>query len=824
MKNKTKTILDNKNNNFNMNRLYDLFLNHKFKTLFSILEDKPDLISNTINDDKTILEYSIQTNNKKLLKNLQKLNPNILFEKNKQSEYMPHVALNMGLNNMFFYLVDEFINSSNTKLLFEISDNQKQQSLTLSVIRKKNITLLSEYINKYSKHIDWSYIIDSNISYFYFMVNLYYDKLEYIIPIIKSISEKYNSNDLEKLFKYPIEDNSLFYLIYLYYKPNMIIKSDGTHLNKTDSKYISRDQIKEFIKLYPNQLNFPNQVNRTVIYYIAENNDIELLKYCIDLGANINHLSPLGFNNFCHHVMKYSNYETISYVLDLNMNFNHLDLNNETPIYGMLRNPFLINHKSNPKSDAKSNPKLDQKLDMIDLISRLLLKTDNWSMQNIYGQTIIHILASRQDIEKFYPALKIKYFDPNLKNKVGTSVLNILETNYKNQNFKPNDIQSKLTEFKELLVDNYLEVLTKTESIEIPKSIQTDCQHYNSNQTDKKKTSCWLSVMNNLSKTSNTDLDKLSKDYQTIYFDDHQFVHYNLYNARDVDVYIYYWILMSKHSLLGVPLNDSNFDASKTLLSAKINLTTTDIISDIEYLQTLVSNSVKHKMFYPINIYWINESNYMIPYDLVQNVKNAINLGKKFIIIRVNIIGQILHANILLIDIFNKRIIRFEPQGGINKDNISVLDNKIHQIFLADNNFSDYKYFKPTDYEPMNGLQSLSQETNTLNTRKGDINGFCVAWCLWWVEFYIQNNSNNLMSDSNFKLIVPKVIKRIINSGNLISEYIRNYANYMHSKLVQYLTNKSFVLTNIYYDRYTENELETIYNHINNDLISLSNQ
>ena len=46
----------------------------------------------------------------------------------------------------------------------------------------------------------------------------------------------------------------------------------------------------------------------------------------------------------------------------------------------------------------------------------------------------------------------------------------------------------------------------------------------------------------------------------------------------------------------------------------------------------------------------------------------------------------------------------------------------------------------------------------------------------------------------------------------------------MHSKLVQYLTNKSFVLTNIYYDRYTENELETIYNHINNDLISLSNQ
>ena len=58
--------------------------------------------------------------------------------------------------------------------------------------------------------------------------------------------------------------------------------------------------------------------------------------------------------------------------------------------------------------------------------------------------------------------------------------------------------------------------------------------------------------------------------------------------------------------------------------------------------------------------------------------------------------------------------------------------------------------------------------------------GFCLAWCMWFVEFYIENISNNLLSDSNLKLLIHKVMKRIINNGYLLSEYIRNYANYMH--------------------------------------------
>ena len=318
-----------------------------------------------------------------------------------------------------------------------------------------------------------------------------------------------------------------------------------------------------------------------------------------------------------------------------------------------------------------------------------------------------------------------------------------------------------------------------------------------------------------------TDIDKLNPDYLNIYIEDHQFAHYNLYNARDSDIYFYYQILISKHNHLGVPISYTNIDSSKIINLGLITPSNIDDKNDLEYLKILLAKTTEHPTLYPINIYWLNNTNYVIPYNIIDSVLNSINSGKKFIIMRINIIGQVLHANILLIDVYNKRIIRFEPQGGIAKDNINELDDKIYQIFNVDKYFKNYKYYKPSDYEPINGFQSLSQETNTLNVRKGDINGFCVAWCLWFVEFYIQNTNSKLLTDSNFKLLVPKIIKRLINSGYMISEYIRNYANYMHQKLVILLTSKSYSYTAIYYDRYSDNELDSLYNHID---LSFKNQ
>lgn len=766
-------------------KIYNLFSAHKFKTMINIIKTKPTLLNQEINDNKTLIHYATLTNNIKLLKKLIKLEKTQLLYKSTNNQCLPQIALDAGHNNLFFYLIDKYIEESKQDILFGTIKETEKKTITHDVLLKKNFELFTEYYDKYKKYIYWDNIFNG-FSYLYVLVNLHYDKLDKIIEMIKNVSTK-------NLFKYPLDDNSLFYLIYLYHKPEMIYKNDGSNLTKNDSKLITEKQLKEFIKLYPEQLNFSNQVYVTPIYYFGEANNINMLKYCIKLGADVNHISPLGYNNFCHYIMKKSNSDTIEYVLSLDMNFNHIDSNNETPIFNLLRN--------------KENNR-------IDLISKLLEKTENWDLQNIYGQTILHFISSRSDVEQFYDVIKTRYININVKNKVGTTPLQILEKNFKLLGYDQNKVNDKIDKFKDLIVDNYIKIINESH-ISVPSEIKKSCRHYKVDDKNKRNTDCWKMAKDNLSKPLYTDIDRLSKNFQDVYIEDHQFAYYNLYNARDADIYYYYYILMSKYTYLGVP-NSKTIDNTKINKLSNFDMKSQNDVSNINYLQTLVSNTIKYQSLYPINIYWINTNNYMIPYNYIQAVKKTIEDGKKFIITRINIISNILHANILLIDVFNKRILRFEPQGGINKDDINALDYKLIELFKSDELLKSYKYYKPIDYEPINGLQSLSQETNMLNTRKGDINGFCVAWCLWFVEFYMQNVNNNSLSDNNIKILIPKVIKKIINSGYLISEYIRNYANYIHKKFVSYLTSKTFPYPNVYYDRYTDNELVSLYQHIDN--------
>lgn len=83
---------------------------------------------------------------------------------------------------------------------------------------------------------------------------------------------------------------------------------------------------------------------------------------------------------------------------------------------------------------------------------------------------------------------------------------------------------------------------------------------------------------------------------------------------------------------------------------------------------------------------------------------------------------------------------------------------------------------------PTSGFQTISNEENNFNKKMGDFGGFCLAWCLWYLELRLSNPK------INSKKLVTKSIKKLKLKNISFSEHIRNYANYINEKRIKWLT------------------------------------
>jgi hypothetical protein len=114
---------------------------------------------------------------------------------------------------------------------------------------------------------------------------------------------------------------------------------------------------------------------------------------------------------------------------------------------------------------------------------------------------------------------------------------------------------------------------------------------------------------------------------------------------------------------------------------------------------------------------------------------------------------------------------RFEPDGARLIDKFEKLDDMLEEELTWD---TGLKYIKPNEYLPQNGFQHVSNEKEEGNLKRGDLGGFCLAWCLWYVETRVKN------PEISPKLLVEKAIKNIVATNLKFSEYIRNYSEYIN--------------------------------------------
>ncbi|ADO67490.1 hypothetical protein crov456 [Cafeteria roenbergensis virus] len=249
----------------------------------------------------------------------------------------------------------------------------------------------------------------------------------------------------------------------------------------------------------------------------------------------------------------------------------------------------------------------------------------------------------------------------------------------------------------------------------------------------------------NTNQTEITDLNLIKVDM----------VNTTEFRSRLDDILFYFIVLNKKYNNLHVPRfnnhlssKELDFDSNSLSLPTEMSLTLDMLPFFISY-QNQDTYFIHPYLNLLINkLYLKNPNDFAIVFLSIQDEENN------------------LHANILLYDFSNKKIIRFEPYG-----NTSILDNDLDIILEEELTWNlNFTYIKPSDYMKGSGLQSLSDDNNIFNQKPGDFGGFCLAWSLWFVEMFLKNKTINLND------LIIKSMRKIIKKSSLV-DYIRSYGD-----------------------------------------------
>jgi hypothetical protein len=253
------------------------------------------------------------------------------------------------------------------------------------------------------------------------------------------------------------------------------------------------------------------------------------------------------------------------------------------------------------------------------------------------------------------------------------------------------------------------------------------------------------------------------EDLSDIKLETNGYSHYTLFQAKFKDVGIFSIYLRDAYKELLIPnmksysLNNLTFDHTFPFSD--------DILSKEPIFPWVIS-------YYSPTEYFVH------PY--LNNLINGARRegGKRFGAVFLSLIyDKMLHANILIYDFKNMTVERFEPYG-----NSSIIEDQVDETLEEELTWNTgLKYLRPKDYLPFAGFQTLSDENNPANKKAGDFGGFCLAWCLWYLETRLKNPTVDP------KTLVSKLIQKITNSDLKFSEYIRNYSNKVNVKRVEYL-------------------------------------
>jgi len=604
--------------------------------------------------------------------------------------------------------------------LLEIRDNIGYTGLYYSVIFNN----FKAFKILYRENVDISSI--DNMGNNIYMIGLQYKRNNILLYLLEhELSKSINTNHYINTMGESILQS-------------IIIYEDNNYNELLESMFKNTNFIKSIVN------NKEKEYGLTALHQCVVLNKNTIAFKLLDNDANINQSDFLG-NTPIHYAMIEKNISFLNHTMNMVINWDTTNLNGDTPLHILLE--------------------MKELLDIPDYLTilKVLIKGTNLNIQNNMGITpLYHIVEKKLWLDKSIYNILIdgtKNLNIFITNKENISIIDILSVTGKNN----------MEQFIQMIVDSYYNILTTTKN-------------------NKKLTVPWEKYCND------NDLNKLKHLYSK-----KKLLAKNATAETYCKDYIKDMITTKKRSIPSYQNIALSIDSGFYQVGCFYTGSTIDILFGLVYLYQenpsidlvleypLTENLELEKYYVKLGInynYKIDFSNIEIIWSYMKLItltnfdsllNDRINNKKQFIVVPLGIeVATGSHANMIIIDTFNKTIERFEPNGKNYPRrfyyNPELLDSILHNKFKNISKLSSYHYIKPSDFLPTIGFQILETLEDERCRKIGDPNGYCAVWCVWW--------TNQRVTNPNIKpnILADELIKQIKLANKSFKNLIRNYS------------------------------------------------
>lgn len=487
---------------------------------------------------------------------------------------------------------------------------------------------------------------------------------------------------------------------------------------------------------------------------IKTKNIIDILERIIKLDkTNILEILDDHGRSIVYPIILSGNYDLLEFIIKKNV-----DIDKYTPLYTW--HPLITSYNYEINNGVGKN-----KYKMSKLIWKNIKQTHNFNSTNKYGENLAFSIINTR--------LTSGFGDLELE-------LDILKKNTLWNSFNVDKV-TILHVLINLSFEKYHKVI---------KDIKLDI-----NQKDKNGKTIlenasgkWLKF---LKKLSTIDSNRCKKDNDCTNIEKYKHVNSNTFSSTILDAGIFLIHLSNKYKNLYIP--------------KFLNKVDQEIYWDngFHYPDSFIND---YNNFAWV-IYWKDKYNYHIhPHlnQLINSYKNNDDYDYSTVLLSVLLPQGGLHAMILYYDFQNNFIERFDPFGNTND-----IDSDIDQILEEELTWNTgFYYLNVKKYLPVAGFQNLSDENNILLQKPGDFGGYCLAWCLWYLEHRMKNYKFTA------KKLISKSIDKLLKRENSLIEFIRNYANSLDKNRLKILEKIGIPKNRVSNQQFKPSEDKLILNYI----------